>query len=99
MIHTAIYEGLPNVLLEALALKKYIISTNCPTGPSEILSNGKGGGLVKVNDYRSIAKKVLEFSNNKKINKKVNHASKALKRFNYSNNLDKYLRLVNNFIN
>ena len=27
------YEGLPNVLLEAQLLKKFIISTNCPTGP------------------------------------------------------------------
>lgn len=99
MIHTAIYEGLPNVLLEALALKKYTISTDCPTGPSEILSNGKGGGLVKVHDYRGIAKKVLEFSNNKKNKKKINYASKTLKRFDYNKNLDKYLRLVNNFIN
>ena len=36
------YEGLPNVLLEAACLKKLIISTKCPTGPKEILSNGKG---------------------------------------------------------
>jgi glycosyltransferase involved in cell wall biosynthesis len=35
------FEGLPNVLLEAASLKKFIISTNCPTGPKEILLNGK----------------------------------------------------------
>ena len=35
------YEGLPNVLLEAVCLKKLIISTKCPTGPKEILLNGK----------------------------------------------------------
>ena len=39
------YEGLPNVLLEALVLKKYIISSNCPTGPKEILDNGNYGSL------------------------------------------------------
>ena len=42
VVHTAKFEGLPNVLLEALSLKKFIIATNCPTGPSEILSRGKG---------------------------------------------------------
>ena len=50
MVHTAKFEGLPNVLLEALSLKKYIISTNCPTGPSEILNNGKYGWKHDVND-------------------------------------------------
>ena len=33
---TSKYEGLPNVLLEAQFFKKYIISSNCPTGPKEI---------------------------------------------------------------
>ena len=32
-ILTSKYEGLPNVLLEAITLKKFIISSNCPTGP------------------------------------------------------------------
>ena len=35
-------ENLPNVLLEAITLDKFVISTNCSTGPSEILLNGKG---------------------------------------------------------
>ena len=42
------YEGLPNVLLEAATLKKFIISSNCPTGPKEILMNGKGGFILKL---------------------------------------------------
>ena len=51
-ILSSIYEGLPNVLLESLALKKFVISTNCPTGPSEILDNGKGGLFFKMkNEY------------------------------------------------
>ena len=44
-ILSSIYEGLPNVLLEAICLKKFIISSNCPTGPREILKNGKLGML------------------------------------------------------
>ena len=57
---TSKFEGLPNVLLETQVLKKYIISTNCPTGPREILMNGKAGDLVRIGDYKSISKKILD---------------------------------------
>ena len=43
MIHTSMYEGFCNVLVEALMLNTPVISTNCNSGPSEILLNGKGG--------------------------------------------------------
>ena len=52
---TSLYEGLPNVLLEAQYFKKYIISTDCPTGPREILLNGKAGDLIKIGDYKNLA--------------------------------------------
>ena len=45
LILSSIYEGLPNVILEAMTLKKFVISSNCPTGPYEILNNGKYGYL------------------------------------------------------
>ena len=74
-------------MLEAITLKKFIISTNCPTGPREILINGQGGELVRVEDYKGLAKKILFFnSNKKKLNKKINIAHKALKRFDYTPN-------------
>ena len=41
LVLTSLYEGLPNVLLEEKKKKKFIISSNCPTGPKEILQNGK----------------------------------------------------------
>ena len=93
------YEGLPNVLLEAATLKKFIISTNCPTGPREILNNGKGGFLFKIGDYRSLAKKILFFiKNKKKLNKlkKINY--KSLSRFNYTKNLESYYKAIKIFL-
>ena len=96
MVHTAKFEGLPNVLLEALSLKKHVISTNCPTGPSEILLNGKAGDLVKIGDSKEISKKIISFSKNKSF-KKVNYGFKNLKRFELRKNLDFYLAVVNNF--
>ena len=56
-ILTSVYEGLPNVLLEAITLKKSIISSNCKTGPKEILKNGKGGTLFKTGSYKDLSKK------------------------------------------
>ena len=60
------YEGLPNVILEAQTLKKYVISSDCPTGPKEILLNGKIGSLFKVGDYDSLAKIIINFKKIKK---------------------------------
>lgn len=51
------YEGLPTVLIEALALNKNIISTTC-SGSTEILENGKYGYLVDINDIDALGKKI-----------------------------------------
>ncbi|WP_198265523.1 glycosyltransferase [sulfur-oxidizing endosymbiont of Gigantopelta aegis] len=48
-------EGLPTVLLEALAANCNIVSTDCPFGPSEILKNGKYGKLVPMNNPTKLA--------------------------------------------
>ena len=98
-ILTSKFEGLPNVLLEAMTLKKFVISTNCPTGPKEILFNGKGGELVPVGDYKAISKKILFFKKNqKKSKKKIMFSYKSLHRFDYKKNLDKYLYIVNSLL-
>jgi len=49
------WEGLPNVLIQALATGTQIISTNCPSGPREILQNGLLGTLVSVGDTQQMA--------------------------------------------
>ena len=43
-----------------------VISSNCPTGPSEILMNGKLGELFHVGNYDILAKKLFSFNKNKK---------------------------------
>ena len=89
------YEGLPNVLLEALTLKKFVISSNCSTGPKEILLNGKGGILFKVGDYKQLAKKIKYYYQNKQICQKLlKNSFEGLKRFDAMKNLNEYLLLV-----
>lgn len=44
------WEGLPGVLIQALASKVKVVSTDCPSGPMEILDHAKFGLLVECND-------------------------------------------------
>ena len=54
---SSIYEGLPNVLLEAICLKEFIISSNCPTGPREILDSGKGDYYLNLKTTKNLQRK------------------------------------------
>jgi glycosyltransferase involved in cell wall biosynthesis len=53
------WEGLPTVLIEAMALQVPIVATDCPFGPAEVLANGKYGTLVPVGDSTAIAQEIL----------------------------------------
>ncbi|HFE39142.1 MAG TPA: glycosyltransferase [Gammaproteobacteria bacterium] len=55
---SSVYEGLPNVLIEALALKVPVVSTACRSGPTEILQGGSLGALVPVEDPVALAEAI-----------------------------------------
>lgn len=53
------WEGLPSALIEAMASGTPVISTDCPSGPAEILEGGKWGRLVPVGNAEAMAKAIL----------------------------------------
>lgn len=52
------FEGLPTVLIEALAQGCQVVSTDCPTGPRELTKNGKYGQLVEIGDVEALSQAI-----------------------------------------
>ncbi|MFB2890260.1 glycosyltransferase [Aeromonas veronii] len=65
-VMSSYYEGYPVVLVEAMALGKAIVSTDC-TGPNEALDGGKYGVLVPVGDEHALALAIRQMVENKKM--------------------------------
>jgi glycosyltransferase involved in cell wall biosynthesis len=59
MALSSIYEGLPTVLTEALAVGTTVVATDCESGPREILDGGRFGVLVPVGDPQALAEGLL----------------------------------------
>jgi glycosyltransferase involved in cell wall biosynthesis len=53
------WEGLPLVLVEALSVDTPVVSTNCESGPAEILNHGQYGDLVPVGNHQAMADAIL----------------------------------------
>lgn len=61
------FEGMPNSLMEAMAVGIPVISTDCPTGPRELIGDNERGYLVEVGNQEAL-KKAIETVEEKKIN-------------------------------
>ncbi|NJN46594.1 MAG: glycosyltransferase, partial [Candidatus Competibacteraceae bacterium] len=61
---SSLWEGSPNVLTEALALGTPVVATDCPSGPREILQEGRFGPLVPVGDAAALSQAIVQMLDN-----------------------------------
>ena len=94
-ILSSIYEGLPNTLIEAQALGVPAVSTDCPSGPREILMDGAAGPLVPVGDFQMLAAQILRLLQDKALARRfAEEGLKGIGRFRPEQAIKQYLGLL-----
>lgn len=89
------HEGMPGVLVQAMAINGHCIATDCPTGPNEIIENGQGGLLVPVGKPESLADAILSITKDHVLYERIKaHAGDQLGKFEISKALESYLSFI-----
>lgn len=90
------YEGLPNALIEAAYLQVPCISTECKSGPREILLDGAGGFLVPIGNHAKMAAAIMAALNDTdSVRQSVHKAFEGTRRFRYAEVSAEFERVIN----
>ena len=89
---TSDYEGFGNVVLEALSYGLRIVSTDCPSGPREILEDGKWGALVPMNDVFALTRAM----ENALASEKIIYCDEYLDKFSIDEIGNRYIKILSN---
>lgn len=86
---SSLYEGFPNVLIESILHGLPIISSNCKSGPSEILKNSIVPNMFKIKNHEQLSRKIIFYKKNTKMFLKNNQIlQRNLQKFHYKKILD-----------
>jgi glycosyltransferase involved in cell wall biosynthesis len=94
---TSDYEGMPNALAEAMAIGLPSISTDCKTGPRDLIDDGKNGFLIPVGDAKALAdriEKVFSMTEQEKRELGENAREKIIKYCSEENSLKQLINLI-----
>ena len=93
-INASHIEGFSTSIIDAINFNLGVIASDCKGGNREILLNGKGGELFKVNDYYDLSNKIKKFFEKPNILLKKNmKAKKNISNFSELNNLKEYEKI------
>jgi GalNAc-alpha-(1->4)-GalNAc-alpha-(1->3)-diNAcBac-PP-undecaprenol alpha-1,4-N-acetyl-D-galactosaminyltransferase len=94
------YEGMPNALMEAMAVGLPCISTDCPTGPKDLIKNMENGILIKSNDVDELASAIHYCVENPLFCQEAGRAAKkkVKEEFQVEMVIDKFIREINQIV-
>lgn len=72
------YEGMPNALMEAMAIGLPCVSTDCPNGPAELIEDGVNGLLVPVGEVDALANAILRMIEDRSFAEKCGENAKKI---------------------
>lgn len=88
-------EGFPNALIEAMYFEMACISTDCPTGPSDIIENTKNGFLIEVNNQSQLESRLIELIDNNTLRDSLGkEAFKTAKAYEVTQVAEKWNELI-----
>lgn len=70
------FEGLPGVLIQAMACGAAVVATDCPAGPAEIVTDGVDGFLVPVDDRRAMVARVARLLEDDSLRSRIGRAAR-----------------------
>lgn len=88
------FEGFGNVIVEAMAFGTPIVATDCPSGPSEILDDGKYGRLVAVGNINTLAEAIVETLDKSDRSPEYNTLKSRATEFSVDLIADRYLKVL-----
>tara|TARA_B100000989_G_scaffold194242_1_gene146567 strand:+ start:2399 stop:3496 length:1098 start_codon:yes stop_codon:yes gene_type:complete len=95
----SVYEGLGNVIIDALNFSRTCIVSDCKHGPKEVVMNGRGGFIFKSKNYFDLYNKLIKLENKLSVSKnKIRYGRKGLKRFLIKNQSKKYIDKLNSIL-
>lgn len=97
---SSVFEGFGLVIVEAMACGLPVVSYACPCGPKDIITEGKDGFLVNVNDEVTLANQINVLIENEKLRKQMSDAAKIkADQYNIENITSMWMNLFNSLNN